>query len=280
MPELPEVEIAARNLRRWAEGRRIDEVGWDPKARRIFRPATPAAFARALEGARLAEVRRIGKHLLLSLERRGAPVGLLAHLGMTGKWVLRGPRDAPPRHARAWLRLDRGGVVHFQDSRLFGRLRTVPGARFEEVPELAALGPDPLEHGIDPAALAGALGASRLPVKVRIMDQRLLPGVGNIHASEACFRARVDPRRPARSLSRAEAKALAAAILASFRMTLDAEDGPEIAYVEEPGAANPFLVYAREGEPCPRCRRAGRTAPLQRVVQAQRSTFFCPRCQR
>lgn len=280
MPELPEVEIAARNLRRWAEGRRVEEVGWDPRARRIFRPATPAAFARAVEGARFAGIRRIGKHLLVSLERGGAPVGLLAHLGMTGKWVLRAAGDPAPRHARAWLRLEGDGVLHFQDSRLFGRLRTVPGARFDEVPEVAALGPDPLEHGIDPAALAGALAASRLPLKVKLLDQRLLPGVGNIHASEACYRARLDPRRPSRTLSRAGAKALAAGILASFRMTLDAEDGPEITYVEEPGAENPFLVYAREGEPCPRCRRAGRTSPIRRIVQAQRSTFFCPRCQR
>ncbi len=276
MPELPEVEIAARNLRRWAAGRRITGVEWDPRARRIFRPATPAAFARAVEGARLGSVDRIGKHLLLRLTRARAPVGVLAHLGMTGKWVRREGPDAAPSHSRARLRLEGGAVLHYQDLRLFGRLRVVEGARFEEVPELAALGPDPLAHGIDLAWLAEGFARSRLPVKVRLLDQALLPGVGNIHASEACFRARIDPRRPARSLSRAEVRALGRAVLASFRMTLDAEDGPEVTYVEEPGAENPFLVYAREGEPCPRCRRAA----LRRIVQAQRSTFFCPACQR
>lgn len=276
MPELPEVELAARNLRRWAEGRRVLAVEWDPAARRIFRPATPAAFARAVEGARLAAIDRIGKHLLLRLVRARAPLGVLAHLGMTGKWVRREGAEPAPHHSRARLRLEGGAVLHYQDPRLFGRLRVVEGARFEEVPEIAALGPDPLAEGIDPAALAEGLSRSRLPVKVRLLDQSLLPGVGNIHASEACFRARIDPRRPARALAGREVKALARAVLASFRMTLEAEDGPEITYVEEPGAANPFLVYAREGERCPRCRRA----TLRRIVQAQRSTFFCPACQR
>lgn len=291
MPELPEVEIAARNLRAWTAGRRIVSVESDPRARRLFRPGTPAAFARSLAGASFREVRRIGKQLLVVLERRRAPVGLLAHLGMTGKWLhraagARGPRGrAPragaegaerPRFSRVRLRLDDGAVLHFSDMRLFGRLRVVPGARFDEVPEVATLGPDPLEHGIDAARLHAGLARSRLAVKVRILDQALLPGVGNIQASEALFRARIDPRRASVTLSRREAGALAAAVLASVRESIAREEGPEITYVEEPGAENPFRVYAREGERCPRCRR-GRIA---RVVQAQRSTFFCPRCQR
>jgi formamidopyrimidine-DNA glycosylase len=194
---------------------------------------------------------------------------------MTGKWLRTAGDAALPRHSRARLRLDDGRVLHYQDLRLFGRLRIVPGARFDEVPELAALGPDPLAEGIDLDRLAAALARTRLPVKVKLLDQRLLPGVGNIHAGEACFRARIDPRRASRSLSRTEVKRLADGILASFHLTLDAEKGPDITYVEE-GGANPFLVYAREGERCPRCRRE----KIRRVVQAGRSTFFCPRCQR
>ncbi|HSN90664.1 MAG TPA: bifunctional DNA-formamidopyrimidine glycosylase/DNA-(apurinic or apyrimidinic site) lyase [Anaeromyxobacteraceae bacterium] len=275
MPELPEVEIAARNLRRWTAGRRVARVETDPRARRIFRPLSREAFARALAGARFGAVRRVGKQLLLSLERDGAPLGLLSHLGMTGKWVRREGDADPPRHARARLRLDDGSTLHYQDMRLFGRLRVVPGARFEEVPEVAALGPDPLEAGIDRGALRDGLVRSRLPVKVRLLDQRLLPGVGNIQASESLFRARIDPRRGARSLSGPEVRRLAEAILASFRESIAAQEGPEIAYVEE-GGDNPFRVYGREGERCPRCRR-GR---IRRIVQAQRSSFFCPRCQR
>lgn len=276
MPELPEVEIAARNLRTWTRGRRIVAVEPDPKARYVFRPAGPAAFVRAMVGARFGGIRRIGKQLLVSLEKDGAPLGLLAHLGMTGKWLRRAAADPPARFSRARFRLDDGSVLHFADMRLFGRLRAVPGARFDEVPEVAALGPDPLEEGIDRERLHEALARSRLPVKVRIMDQALLPGVGNIQASEALFRARIDPRRRSASLSHREAGALARAILASMRESIAREEGPEISYVEEPGSENPFRVYARAGERCPRCRRA----ELRRVVQAQRSTFFCPRCQR
>ncbi len=275
MPELPEVEIAARNLRRWTAGRRIEAVDADPGARRVFRPATPAAFARALAGARLGPIRRVGKQLLLSLERGGAPLGLLAHLGMTGKWIRREGDAARPRFSRCRFVLDDGAVLHFDDLRLFGRLRVVPGGRFEEVPEVAALGPDPLEQGIDLARLAAGLARSRLPVKVRLLDQALLPGVGNILASEALFGAGVDPRRPARSLSPDEVRRLAEAVLASVREAIAREEGPEITYVEEPGAENPFRVYAREGEPCPRCGEAA----IRRLVQAGRSTFFCPRCQ-
>ncbi len=276
MPELPEVELAARNLRAWTRGRTLVRLEADPKARYVFRPSTPKALARALEGARFREIRRVGKQLMIALERDGKPVGLLAHLGMTGKWLRRDAREPAPRFSRARVVLDDGSVLHLSDLRLFGRLRAVPGARFDEVPEIAALGPDPLEAGIDPDRLHEALARSRLPVKVRIMDQAILPGVGNIYASEALFRARIDPRRRASSLSRREAGALARAIVEAMQDGIARQEGPEIAYVEEPGSENPFLVYAREGERCPRCKRA----KLARVVQAQRSTFFCPRCQR
>lgn len=275
MPELPEVEIAARNLRRWTEGRRVVSVEADARARYVFRPSSSAALARALEGARFRGIRRIGKHLLVSMERDGAPVGLLAHLGMTGKWLLRGEADPPPRFSRARFRLDGGGVLHFADMRLFGRLRVVPGARFEDVPEISSLGPDPLETGVDPDRLGEALARSRLPVKVRLLDQRVLPGVGNIHASEALFRARIDPRRRSGSLSAREVRALAKGVLDSLAEGIARQEGPEITYVEEPGAENPFLVYGKEGERCPRCRRG----TIRRIVQAQRSTYLCARCQ-
>jgi formamidopyrimidine-DNA glycosylase len=112
-------------------------------------------------------------------------------------------------------------------------------------------------------------------VKVKIMDQALLPGVGNIQASEALFRAKIDPRRAGASLAPREVRALSAAILASFREAIARSEGPEITYVEEPGSENPFRVYAREGELCPRCRKVA----IVRAVQAQRSTFLCPACQ-
>jgi formamidopyrimidine-DNA glycosylase len=173
------------------------------------------------------------------------------------------------------LRLDDGSALHFDDLRLFGRLRIVPGGRFEEVPEVAALGADPLDQGVDATALGEALARSKLPVKVRIMDQAVVAGVGNIYASEACFRAKIDPRRKGPSLAPREVRALAGAIVAAMKEGIARQEGPEITYVEE-GGENPFLVYAREGERCPRCRKG----TIRRIVQAGRSTYFCPDCQR
>lgn len=276
MPELPEVEITARNLRSWALGQRIEEAQVDEKGKRIFRPGSPKAFTAALAGRKVGEVRRIGKQLLIRLDGKGAePLGLISHLGMTGKWVRRKASDDVPAYSRAQLRLENGAVLHYRDPRLFGRLRLVPGARFEEVPEVAALGPDPLEQGIDVAGLVDGLARRKTPIKVVLLDQALLAGVGNIYASEALFRAHIHPKRPANSLSRAEVKKLADGILASMRESIAREEGPEITYVEEPGAENPFLVYGHEGERCPNCKRD----TIHRIVQAQRSTFFCPRCQ-
>jgi len=276
VPELPEVEMAARSLRAWAQGRRVEAVETDRRAARLFRPGSGAAFARAVKGRRVEGVRRVGKHLLVTLGG-GKPLGLVSHLGMTGRWLRRAPGQEAPTHSRARLRLDDGAWLHYRDPRLFGRLRLVPGARFEALADLGALGPDPLEQGIDPARLGALLGRTARAVKVALLDQRLLPGVGNIHASEALFRAGLDPRRRGRRLSAGEVGRLAAGVLDSLRQGLadHLEAGPEIEYVEE-GGDNRFLVYAREGEPCPRCRQAA----LRRIVQAQRATFFCPRCQR
>jgi len=275
MPELPEVEFAARTLRRLALGRRVARAVADPRARRLFRPASAAAVTGALTGARLEAVGRHGKQLLLTLSAPGGPLGLLSHLGMTGKWT-GGPAALPGPHARLSLTLDDGTALHYDDPRMFGRLRLVPGADFAAVADLAALGPDPLLHGIDAAALRAGLARTRRPVKVALLDQALLAGVGNIHAAEACWRARLDPRRRADRLSPAEVAALARALRATFRFALARLDGPDILYLEE-GGENPFHVYGRDGA---RCRHPGCGGVVRRLVQAQRATFLCPRCQR
>jgi formamidopyrimidine-DNA glycosylase len=277
MPELPEVEVAARNLRRWSAGRRVRAAEADASA--VVRPAGPRALA-PLVGARVREIERVGKHLLWTLVRGRERVGLWSHLGMTGKWR-RAPKGTPaPRFSHARLGLDDGSTLHYCDMRQFGRLRVVPGARFGEVRELTALGPDPLRDGVDAAKLHARLSRVRQPIKVALLDQTILAGVGNIQAAEALFRARLDPRRPASSLTRAEVGRLARAILASIRYTLarfadegaDAGDGA-IVYVEENRAANPFKIYGRAGAPCPRG-----NGTIRRIVQAGRSTFFCPGC--
>lgn len=285
MPELPEVEAAARSLARWAGRCRLRAI--DCSEPRSLDGAGVASL-RVLPGTRLTTVERLGKNLLLTFTAgrgKGARVvGAWSHLGMTGKWVRRRPVDAAPRFSR--LRLDFEGAVslHFVDMRLFGFFRVVPAASFSALPAIAALGPDPLREGIDVPRLISLLARRRrLPVKVAIMDQALLPGVGNIQASEGLHRASIDPRRAASSLTSPEAERLARALLASFRYTLRTLEraqakavGKDIEYVEEPGTRNPFKVYDRAGERCSRCKRG----TIVRLVQAGRSTYFCPAHQR
>jgi len=271
MPELPEVEFAARALGRWLEGRTIERAS-APESR-IVRGADRRAFERDLQGRTLRRIDRRGKILLLAFD---GDVGLVSHLGMTGKWVRRGPDDPRPRHARARLALRGDGIVYYDDQRLFGRLAVHPAHSLLELPEVRALGPDPLVDGVDPERLLERLRRTSRSVKVAIMDQSVLAGLGNIQATEALFRAGIHPARVASTLDLDEVRALAAGIEDSIAHTLgDAGDGDEIAYVEEPGAANPFLVYGRKGEPCPRC-----GTPIEAIVLGGRTSAFCPRCQK
>lgn len=267
MPELPEVEIASRQLRSWLEGRRI--VAAKAEKSRVIRGQTQQRFA-SLSGRKLVGIERKGKWMLLAFD---GGEGLISHLGMTGKWIRRGRGDPKPPHARATLELSDGNAVDYRDPRLFGRLVRGKLAQLLELPAIRELGPDPLED-IDQERLHRLLAHTRRSLKEALMDQRVLAGLGNIQVSESLHRARLDPQRPGLSMSPEETMRLAGAIGESLRATLSDEDSPEpITYVEE-GGENTFLVYDREGQPCFTCR-----TPIERIVQGGRSTFFCPHCQ-
>lgn len=266
MPELPEVEFARRSLERWLSRERV--VRAESTRTRIFRGASRKAFE-AIRG-NLVHARRRGKYLLLEFEHGQ---GLLAHLGMTGKWVKR-PSGVVEPYSRARLILDRGEVVHFHDPRMFGRLEPVPAEKLETLPVVKALGLDPLVDGLTANSLAERVGRSKQDLKVALMDQGRIAGLGNIHAAEALYRARIDPRRKPATLSAEEWRALARGIRATIRLALEDADEEEIEYVEE-GGDNPFLVYGRAGE---RCRRCGAT--FASFPQGGRTTHFCPGCQR
>lgn len=266
MPELPEVELARRNLERWFEGSLVTAAEADRT--RIFRGASLPAFER-LRG-RLVFARRKGKTLLIGFERNQ---GFLSHLGMTGKWVRRPAGQAEP-YSRVRLWLADGSVVHYRDPRLFGRIQPGPADALHHLPAIAQLGPDPLLERLEGPALAERFHRSRTPLKVALLDQRRLAGLGNIHAAEALWRARLSPLRASSSLTAAEWRRLATAIRAVIRFALAREDDEDIAYVEEPGTPNPFRVYGRAGKPCLRC-----GASIKSVRQAGRTTYFCPRCQ-
>jgi formamidopyrimidine-DNA glycosylase len=265
MPELPEVEIAARNLRRWLAGERIFAARFPPT--RVLRGGG-ARLVPLVRGRTVEEVTRRGKWIRIGLS---GGVALFSHLGMTGKWVRRAP-DEEVRFERA--RLDtRAASVRYLDPRMFGRIVGAPDGA--AIPEWEALGPDPLVDGVDARTLAARLAGRRRSIKEVLLDQNVLAGVGNIQATEALWRARIPPTRAAASLSPVEVRRLAAGIRRSIADTLAREEGPEITYVEEPGADNPFRVYGRAGEPCPRC-----GARLARIEQGGRGTVFCRRCQK
>jgi len=279
MPELPEVETIARELQAVLPGQRIERV-------RVFREdalqGVPVArFRKGLEGRRFVRVTRRGKYLLFHLSPE---TWLVAHLRMTGKFALTAMRadgkvateKEPPGHHRVWFELAQGHVLVFQDMRCFGTL-TVATAP-EAVPGVAALGVEPLSPQFTPAWLVEALSDSRMPLKHWLMHQGYIAGLGNIYASEVLSVARLSPFRPAMDVTSTEARRLHKAVVKVLTQAL-AKNGTTISDYrrvdEKTGEFQNFLrVYGREGQPCHSC-----GAPVQRVAQQQRSTFYCSVCQ-
>jgi formamidopyrimidine-DNA glycosylase len=269
VPELPEVEFARSCLSRWLGGQKLDRV--DADATRVIRGASPKTFA-ALARHRVTRVERRGKWLLLHI----APdLGLLAHLGMTGKFELARPGAPAVRWSRVRFTRPDGAVVHYRDPRQFGHLKVAPLSGLLSTEPLKSLGPDAKDHLPSAKALEARMSKSRRQVKEVLMDQTVLAGLGNIQVTEVLFLARIHPARRAASLARAEIGRIRAAIQKSLARTLAMNRGDKITYVEESKRVeNPFLVYGKAKSPCPKCR-----IPLRKMVIGGRTSAFCPSCQ-
>lgn len=270
MPELPEVETTLRGVTPYLVGRRIREIV--VRERRLRWPVPETIHE--LEGARIEDGRRRGKYLLFST----AKGTLLLHLGMSGS--LRVTDDTAPwrKHDHVAITNDKGIQVRFHDPRRFGLALVFQGDPAQH-PLLADLGPEPLGDEFNAEYLHRLCRGRTAPIKATIMDSNNVVGVGNIYASEALFMAGIHPKKPAGKVSKPRLAKLVESIrevlLASIEMggtTLRdflREDG-------EPGYfAQALRVYDREGEPCLKCR-----TPIKRVVMSNRSTFFCPKCQK
>jgi formamidopyrimidine-DNA glycosylase len=274
VPELPEVETVRRMLDRHVRGRVIDSVRLSGAS---LRGAIPRGLPDRVRGRAITGTRRHGKYLLLDLE---GGVTLLSHLGMSGRWLF---HRAPPLermpHVHVRLGFRDGTSLWFQDPRRFGMLRAIPSASAFEDPALAILGPDPIATPPTAESLSGLARGMRVNVKNFLLDQRRLAGIGNIYASEILYRAAVDPRRRSGALGREEWSAIAAEIPAVLREAIAGMGTTFSAYRtlwNEPGTYGERLfVYDRADEPCRRC-----GTPIRRIVQGQRSTFYCPVCQR
>jgi formamidopyrimidine-DNA glycosylase len=280
MPELPEVEVLVRHLNPSVRGRTIHRV--EILDRRALPRTCSATFAQQLSDARVQSVRRRGKYLVFTLRQGRRDLLLLAHLGMTGRLFLCRPKTPRPRHAKVVFDLGPRHLV-FQDVRGFGRLSLKTAV-------LDRLGPEPLEPDFTADLLHQALRNSRQPIKTRLLDQSVLAGVGNIYASEALFLARIHPRTPSRQLDRVGVRRLRTSLRRAlfeavrFGSTVPlgfdgARSVNDLFYfgqtANDAGRYQERLrVYDREGEPCRRCH-----TPIQRLVLAGRSTYFCPKCQ-
>jgi formamidopyrimidine-DNA glycosylase len=278
MPELPEVEVLARHLRPLLRGKTIRGV--TVHRERVTRPTLPSQLVKVLIGAKFKELLRRGKYLLFQFQPKKSktPLTVLGHLGMTGRMFVVLKKEKLPRHTAVVFDLG-GHRFIYEDTRYFGRMTL-------DLSPIAELGPEPWD--LTPEQFAESLKRSRQPIKIKLLDQNLIAGVGNIYASEALFRARISPKLPANELSFAQAKNLLRAISAVLNESIKA--GSTVALQKADGGTNALFyfdasdsryyerrlrVYDRAGKPCLNC-----GAKIARITQAARSTYYCPRCQR
>jgi formamidopyrimidine-DNA glycosylase len=311
MPELPEVEHVVRALRPFVVGRRI--VASEIKLPKLVTPDTPAGFNRKLKGSTITGVSRRGKYILIELEPNAAlpdrptPAGLpgrgprgrasdtkkyqkpgrkqglvlAVHLRMTGKFLSLSADDAPPKHAHAIFYLDSDRRLVFCDQRQFGVMKLVTRERLAQTKGIKELAPEPFGEDFSLAYLKETLARSRRTLKTLLLDQTRVLGLGNIYAAESLFRAKVSPFKTAATLSSRRVERLHRAILevlteaiadsSTSRVKLEQSNG--FSYGE--AFERFWQVYEREGEPCVNC-----GARIRRITQGDRSTYWCPKCQR
>ncbi|MEV7674949.1 bifunctional DNA-formamidopyrimidine glycosylase/DNA-(apurinic or apyrimidinic site) lyase [Streptomyces sp. NPDC088752] len=280
MPELPEVEVVRRGLERWIAGRTVTEAEvLHPRAVRRHL-AGGEDFAARLKGRRVEGARRRGKYLWLPLADTGTAV--LGHLGMSGQLLVQ-PHDAPDeKHLRIRVRFDDavGTELRFVDQRTFGGL-SLHDQSPDGLPDVIAhIARDPLDPAFDDAAFQAALRLRRTTIKRALLDQSLISGVGNIYADEALWRSRLHYDRPTATLTRPRS----AELLGHVRDVMNAAlavggTSFDSLYVNVNGESGYFDrsldAYGREDEPCRRC-----GTPMRRRSWMNRSSYFCPRCQR
>jgi formamidopyrimidine-DNA glycosylase len=263
MPELPEVEAVARRLRRAAPWAEIVSCGQ-------FRPTTMQGGERAV-GQRLDAVDRRGKNLILRLS---GGAFLRVHLKMTGNLTVLTDWRLRRSTVRAWFALDDGRAVALDDPRALGRITFHEAA--EEAILFQRLGPEPFSGEFTLDHLIAAAGRTSKPIKLLLMEQRAVVGLGNIYAAEALFQAGIHPAKAASRIGRRKLAGLHAAIGDVLKLAMGSA---EAAY-DRPGGFSedevyPVAVYGREGEECPRCKGC-----VKRVPQGGRSTYYCPKCQK
>ena len=257
MPELPEVERATALLRRAIVGATLERAELlHPSLKRRL----PQGAAESLSGIRVERVERRGKHQLVHFTDGRV---LHVHFRMNGDWIFDTDRDPLPRFARAVFHFNNGRRVVLEDSRALSTIDVHPSGSDLSLD----LGPEPYDSALTPSTFRTALSRRRIPIKVALLDQRIIAGLGNIYASEALWRAKLSPKLIASSLTLPQSRRLLVAIRAVIRRATGGR------YTQSENAR--LDAYDREGAPCRRCGKK-----IERFVQAGRSTYFCPYCQK
>jgi formamidopyrimidine-DNA glycosylase len=288
MPELPEVETIANGVHARVHGQRIASVWTSGKPQTFKSPE--AEIADVLTGATIESVRRVGKTIVMTVDRgrqkKPAPTEFLIHLGMTGRLLVSPPEVPQPPHTHAVLTLADRREVRFVDPRRFGRLsihrprptssRTTDNEQ-RSTSNYSGPGREPLT--ISPDDFIALFRGRKTPIKAALLNQSLLHGVGNIYADESLFRAGIRPRRQAGRLTRAELIRLRTALQAVLRRAIKLGGSSVSDYVDAEGMHGYFQiehkVYGRGGEPCLVC-----GTPIKKIALAGRGTHFCPKCQK
>jgi formamidopyrimidine-DNA glycosylase len=274
MPELPEVEVLRRSLEPYLVGEEVRRI--EVRSPALREPLDAAELERRLAGHRIERLGRRAKYLLVDVDGGST---LAVHLGMSGRLTL-APGEAPPeRHEHLVIHLASGRKLRLRDPRRFGLAFALATAGVAADGHFAHLGIEPLSEAFSGAALRAAARGRRGPVKTFLMDARTVVGVGNIYACEALFRAGIHPSRSVARISEARWDRLAAAVVAVLSDAIS-EGGTTLNDFRNGAGESGYFqvslaVYGREAEPCPTC-----SAPIRRLVHSNRSTFYCPRCQR
>ena len=282
MPELPEVETMRLQLKKYLVEHKILSV--EVKNRKTFQ-----GDEKKIIGGKIVDTRRFGKVSVIDLDNG---YSILTHVKLTGQYLYRGPNlknplklsskvigGIPGPHTLVIFNLDRGGELYYNDVRRFGWIRIEKTEGVENESFIKKLGPEPFKDLTLEIFKSILLGSGR-PIKIVLMDQEKMGGVGNIYANDALWLAKINPKTPAKSLTPAEAKTLYEAVLTALKAGLKYGGASELAFVTPDGAEGEYqkhtLAYGREGEPCERCHRA----TIKKFFLGGRGTYFCPVCQK
>ena len=271
MPELPEVETTVRGLARFLDGARLARV--ELRRANLRRPF-PDGLVQNLTGAIVTGLGRRAKYGLIHTDRGRS---LVFHLGMSGRWRI--DPDELGAHDHLVLETEAGHRLSLCDPRRFGSVDLIDTAELDRWPPFAALGPEPLGELLTPAYLKLALRGRSAAIKLMLLDQRIVAGLGNIYVCEALFRARINPRQAAGKVTGPALARLVPAIRTVLAEAIEAGGSTLRDYAQPDGQlgyfSKRFDVYDREGQPCTRCQ-----TPIKRFAQGGRSTWFCSKCQK